>query len=138
MSDFPGETAEGLSQDLLDFDPARHRSAVRAVFKYRTVAHADQPRSCRSCSNEAVKEDRWHRFMQNPSPKSAPPRAAAQIGTTQGRDYRMFRGEGDGEMTGAHQGGTPGSRCRSSSCPMAGHLKAGDNHPRPASPMRRV
>ena len=76
---FPGETEEDF-EVLLDF--IREAKIDRAgCFKYENVAHADS-RDLPGHLPEAVKEERWHRFMETQAEISAA-RAAAQIGTTQ-------------------------------------------------------
>ena len=76
---FPSETEEDF-EILLDF--IREAKIDRAgCFKYENVAHADS-RDLPGHLPEAVKEERWHRFMETQAEISAA-RAAAQIGTTQ-------------------------------------------------------
>lgn len=76
---FPGET-EADFEVLLDF--VREAKIDRAgCFKYENVVHADS-RGLPGHIDEAVKEERWHRFMQAQAEVSAA-RAAAQVGTTQ-------------------------------------------------------
>lgn len=76
---FPGETEADFEQ-LLNF--VREAKIDRAgCFRYENVAHADS-RDLPNHVPEAVKTDRWHRFMQVQSEISAS-RAAAQVGSTQ-------------------------------------------------------
>ncbi|MEO0550091.1 MAG: 30S ribosomal protein S12 methylthiotransferase RimO [Pseudomonadota bacterium] len=76
---FPGETEEDFDI-LLDF--IREAKIDRAgCFKYENVVHADS-RDLPGHLPEAVKEERWHRFMQVQAEVSAA-RAQAQIGTVQ-------------------------------------------------------
>ncbi|MEM1147473.1 MAG: 30S ribosomal protein S12 methylthiotransferase RimO [Pseudomonadota bacterium] len=76
---FPGETEEDF-EILLDF--IREARIDRAgCFKYENVAHADS-RALSGHVPEALKEERWHRFMAVQSEISAA-RAEAQIGTRQ-------------------------------------------------------
>jgi len=76
---FPGET-EADFETLLDF--IREAKIDRAgCFKYENVAHADS-RALPGHVDEAVKEDRWHRFMRVQAEISAA-RAEAQIDTVQ-------------------------------------------------------
>ena len=76
---FPGETEEDF-EILLDF--IQEAKIDRAgCFKYENVAHADS-RDLPDHVPEALKEERWHRFMAAQADVSAA-RAAAQIGTVQ-------------------------------------------------------
>ncbi len=76
---FPGET-EADFETLLDF--IREARIDRAgCFRYENVVHADS-RDLPGHVPEAVKEERWHRFMQVQAEISAE-RAAAQVGTVQ-------------------------------------------------------
>ncbi|MEQ8558667.1 MAG: 30S ribosomal protein S12 methylthiotransferase RimO [Henriciella sp.] len=76
---FPGETDEDF-EILLDF--IREAKIDRAgCFKYENVEHAES-RLLDGHIPEAVKEERWHRFMALQAEISSE-RAAAQIGTTQ-------------------------------------------------------
>lgn len=76
---FPGETEEDF-EILLDF--IREAKIDRAgCFKYENVATADSA-ALPGHIPEAVKEERWHRFMQAQSEVSAA-RAQAQIGSVQ-------------------------------------------------------
>ncbi|MBA4225193.1 MAG: 30S ribosomal protein S12 methylthiotransferase RimO [Hyphomonas sp.] len=75
---FPGETEEDF-QILLDF--IREAKIDRAgCFKYENVAHAESGK-LEGHVPEAVKEDRWHRFMAAQAEVSAA-RAEAQVGRT--------------------------------------------------------
>lgn len=76
---FPGETEDDF-EILLDF--IREAKIDRAgCFKYENVESADSA-ALPGHVPEAVKEERWHRFMQVQAEVSAA-RAQAQIGTTQ-------------------------------------------------------
>ena len=87
---FPGETDEDF-EVLLDF--IRAAKIDRAgCFKYENVVHADS-RDLPDHVPEAVKEERWHRFMATQADISAA-RARAQIGTVQ--DV-IIDGPGDGD-----------------------------------------
>lgn len=94
---FPGETEKDF-EILLDF--IREARIDRAgCFKYENVAHADS-RALSGHLPEAVKEERWHRFMAVQSEISAA-RAKAQIGTRQ--DVII---DGVGDQDGAYLGRT--------------------------------
>ncbi|MEM9841734.1 MAG: 30S ribosomal protein S12 methylthiotransferase RimO [Pseudomonadota bacterium] len=94
---FPGETEEDF-EILLDF--IREARIDRAgCFKYENVAHADS-RALSGHLPEAVKEERWHRFMAVQSEISAA-RAKAQIDTQQ--DVII---DGVGDQDGAYLGRT--------------------------------
>ena len=76
---FPGETEEDF-EILLDF--IREAKIDRAgCFKYENVAGADSA-ALPGHVPDAVKEERWHRFMETQNAVSAA-RAEAQIGTLQ-------------------------------------------------------
>ncbi len=117
---FPGETEEDF-QILLDF--VREAKIDRAgCFKYENVAHADS-RTLPGHVDEAIKEERWHRFMQTQAEVSAA-RAAAQVGTTQ--DVIIDGpGEDDGEMLARTKADAPEVDAVVF-LSNAGHLKSGD------------
>ena len=99
---FPGETEEDF-EILLDF--IREAKIDRAgCFKYENVEHAES-RLLDGHVPEAVKEERWHRFMALQAEISAE-RAANQIGTVQ--DVIIDGpGEAPGEMLGRSKADAP-------------------------------